>query len=50
VACSISIWSVRKKLRASCCVIVLAPLYSRSPKTFDRSAPTIRIGSTPGCS
>ena len=36
-------------MRASCWVIVLAPSrYRRLPRRLDTSAPTIRIGSTPG--
>ena len=41
----------RKMFRTSCWVIVLPPTrYDRSPLRFVISAPTIRIGSTPGCS
>ena len=44
-----AICSVRKKLRASCCVMVLPPTrYGRLPKMLVNTAPTMRIGSTPG--
>ena len=41
----------RKTLRTSCCVMVLPPaVYARFPRRFDTSAPTMPIGSIPGCS
>ena len=39
----------RKMLRATCCVMVLAPeRYARFPRRFVMNAPTMLIGSTPG--
>ena len=43
--------SARKMFLTSCCVMVLPPSrYRLSPDTLVTSAPTIRIGSMPGCS
>ena len=42
---------LRKMFLTSCCVIVLPPTrYGLSPDMLVISAPTIRMGSMPGCS
>ncbi len=41
----------RNTLRAICCVMVLAPaVYLFFPRMFEIAAPTMPMGSTPGCS
>jgi hypothetical protein len=41
----------RKTLRTSCCVMVLAPaMRLRRPVAYESAAPTMPMGSMPGCS